>query len=346
MVKNAALFICGVFFFSFCFVTTTWGQQIVYSEHFTNGTASLNWFSAWDDSLGNPLTPMVPTNETGPSDDWIGVVTGDLETLGSLGAALAGDATLANYSMEAQVYIELSGGYYNGIMVRVDTTNKKVVGYQLVANFNAQIPKVRFRYFSQNRTEIRQIVDIAAADLPGGAPTTDGWHKMKIKAIDNQFWLYWDNQEITESPFTDPEETLSQGFFGVYVWDAISQVVPTTKVDDIIVRDETGTGIDFQKDILAGNPDQFVLFPNYPNPFNPGTNISYQINTPEHITVDIHDILGQRVVTFVSDYQTHGDYTVTWSGRDENGNMMPSGIYTYTLRTGKYVETKKMLMLK
>jgi len=348
--KKVIILFCGLLIFTFTGIG--WSQR-TFTENFESGIASLNWFSAWEDSLGNPLTPMVPTNETGPSDDWIGVVSGDLETLGSLGLALAGEATLADYSMEAQVYVELGGGYYNGIMVRTDTTNAKIVGYQLVANFNTMFGahRVRFRYFSQIREEIRTLAEINAADLPGGAPTTDGWHKMKIKAVGNQFWLYWDDQEVVGSPFTDPEAALSQGFFGVYVWDAMSGTVPTTKVDDIIIRDESGTSVELQEDALSEHPKQFMLFSTYPNPFSTRdghleTRISYQALSNEHITITIYDILGREVKTLVSKYHTPGLYTVAWNGKDEHGIKMASGVYTYTLRTDSYMETKKLLLLK
>ncbi|MCP4421989.1 MAG: hypothetical protein GY805_35695, partial [Chloroflexi bacterium] len=181
-------------------------EESLYYETFANGTASLNWFSAWNDSIGNQLSPMVATNETGPTDEWIGVVTGDTATLGSLGSALAGDAELNDYSVEADVYVELATGYYNGLMIRADTTDR-VQGYQFISNFYSPYgsAKVRFRYFHEVQENIRILADISAADLPGGAPSEDGWHKMKVKAVGNQFWLYWDGEEIAGSPFTDPD---------------------------------------------------------------------------------------------------------------------------------------------
>ncbi len=145
--------------------TPLYSQIIAYQEQFTDGELSLNWFSIWSDSVGNPYTPMVATNETGPTDDWIGVVTGDLESLGSLGGALAGDPSLADYSVEAKMFVSLTDGYYEGIMMRVDTTDG-VVGYQMVSNFNPSFgaSRIRFRYFSEDRDSIRTLLEVQAAD--------------------------------------------------------------------------------------------------------------------------------------------------------------------------------------
>ena len=324
-------------------------EEGIWRDYFTDGITSLNWFSAWKDDLGTPLTNMVAVNETGPTDDWIGVLTGDLDSLGSMGATLAGESSLDNYSVEAQVYIELSSGYYSGLMMRVDTTSGKVTGYQLITKFNAAFgpQKVLFRYFSDDRTEIRVLADIGVANLPGGAPAADGWHKMKIKAVGNLFWLYWNDQEINGSPFTDPDAALSQGYFGVYVWDAMSGIAPTTKVDDFIVHKETmSTGIAIRRNNIDQNIQNFELHANYPNPFNPTTNIPYQLNNNENVDLTIYNLLGRKISTLVSSNQPSGYYTVTWDGRDEMGNKVPSGIYVYTLKTSNHVTSKKMLLVK
>ena len=316
-------------------------------ERFTDGVASLDWFSGWNDSLGTPLTPMVPTNEPGPTDDWIGVVTGDLGSLGSLGAAFAGDPGMMDYSMEAQVYVEVNSGFYNGIFVRADTTDG-VKGYQLVANFNSMfgMQRLRFRYFSQFQADIRVLADFAASDIPGGAPTEDGWHKMKITAVGNKFWLYWDGQELPGCPIEDPEAALDMGYFGVYVWDGMSGVAPKLKVDDVVVQREIVTGIEISDNPAHLRPEEFSLHVNYPNPFNPETTISYEMYSEGFVDLTVYDMLGRRVKNLVSDMQQAGYYSVVWDGRDVNGISMPSGTYLYTLKTNGISMSQKMTLVK
>ena len=88
-------------------------------------------------------------------------------------------------------------------------------------------------------------------------------------------------------------------------------------------------------------PQSFQLFQNYPNPFNPTTTIKYQI--PEHnfVSIKVFDILGKEIETLVNEEKSKGTYEISW-----NADYLPSGIYFYQLKSGKYIETKKMLLLK
>jgi hypothetical protein len=88
-------------------------------------------------------------------------------------------------------------------------------------------------------------------------------------------------------------------------------------------------------------PKTYSLKQNYPNPFNPVTVISYQIPTNEFITVKIFDVLGREIVTLVNKEMKAGNYSVDW-----NANNVPSGMYFYRLTSGKFSETKKMILMK
>ena len=93
-------------------------------------------------------------------------------------------------------------------------------------------------------------------------------------------------------------------------------------------------------------PTDFALEQNAPNPFNPETQIEYRLPKDAHVRLDIYNILGERVVTLVDEYETAGARTVTWNGLDQNGLHVPSGIYFYSIRTGDFVATKKMVLAK
>jgi hypothetical protein len=85
---------------------------------------------------------------------------------------------------------------------------------------------------------------------------------------------------------------------------------------------------------------------NYPNPFNPVTNIAYRLPEDSQISISIYNIKGQKVKTLVTGTQPAGSYNVTWDGKDESGKDVTSGIYFYKLRTQNNEITRKMLLLK
>lgn len=93
-------------------------------------------------------------------------------------------------------------------------------------------------------------------------------------------------------------------------------------------------------------PNQFQLYNNYPNPFNPSTKIAYDLPSPVQVKVDVINILGRHVATLVDESQPAGHYEVIWNGRDNNGSDVSSGIYLYRLTAGDFASSKKMILQK
>ncbi len=85
----------------------------------------------------------------------------------------------------------------------------------------------------------------------------------------------------------------------------------------------------------------FILYQNYPNPFNPITNIKYSISQTQYVSIKIYDILGRVIQTLVNEEKMPGEYTIMF-----NGNNYPSGIYFYRIQAGKFIETKKFVLIK
>ena len=88
-------------------------------------------------------------------------------------------------------------------------------------------------------------------------------------------------------------------------------------------------------------PSDYSLKQNYPNPFNPSTKIAYQIPKSGHVTLKVYNALGKEVATLVNEDKSVGKYTL-----DFNGQGLSSGIYFYSIRSGSFFETKKMMLLK
>jgi hypothetical protein len=116
---------------------------------------------------------------------------------------------------------------------------------------------------------------------------------------------------------------------------------------DLIAADREGNSVatelvSFERVL----PELFELKQNYPNPFNPCTDISYSLPSGCHVTLDIYNLLGQKVRTLVNQSQEAGHYTVTWDGRDADNRTAASGVYFYRIKAGDFIESKKMVLMK
>ncbi|MCK4529671.1 MAG: T9SS type A sorting domain-containing protein, partial [Candidatus Marinimicrobia bacterium] len=85
----------------------------------------------------------------------------------------------------------------------------------------------------------------------------------------------------------------------------------------------------------------FALKANYPNPFNPTTQINYDLPQNEHITITVFNAQGKVVNILVDGYQAAGSYSVNF-----NGNGLASGLYFYTMEAGTFCKTMKMVLIR
>jgi len=93
-------------------------------------------------------------------------------------------------------------------------------------------------------------------------------------------------------------------------------------------------------------PTTFTLGQNYPNPFNPITTIQYELSQRSDVQIIIHDLLGRKVTTLVSETQDAGYQSVTWDATDQYGKHVSAGMYFYAIEAGKYSAIRKMVLLK
>ncbi|MFZ1282078.1 MAG: T9SS type A sorting domain-containing protein [Ignavibacteriaceae bacterium] len=91
--------------------------------------------------------------------------------------------------------------------------------------------------------------------------------------------------------------------------------------------------------------NNFKLYQNYPNPFNPSTNIQYAISTQQFVQLKVYDVLGNEVTTLVNEEIAAGEYEVEFNTSSFN-NQISSAVYFYQLKTGNYIESKKMILVK
>jgi len=96
----------------------------------------------------------------------------------------------------------------------------------------------------------------------------------------------------------------------------------------------------------AGTPRATYLAPNFPNPFNPATKISFRLGESASVSLRIYDAAGRLVRVLVEDDRAAGTHTELWDGRDGGGDSVASGIYFYRLKAGMFSETRKMILMK
>jgi len=93
-------------------------------------------------------------------------------------------------------------------------------------------------------------------------------------------------------------------------------------------------------------PQQFVLYPNYPNPFNPVTTIRYDLSKESFVDITIYDMLGNVVNNLIYTNQSSGYKSIQWNATNNIGAPVSAGVYLYKIKAGDLVETKKMIFLK
>ena len=135
----------------------------------------------------------------------------------------------------------------------------------------------------------------------------------------------WSNQYNLEYE-TNLTFDVGNGNFGSGIFSRVS--IEST---NIVSVSNTGTSV----------PKTFSLSQNYPNPFNPSTKINYEIPTKSSVSLKVYDVLGKEVMTLVNKENQLGKYEIEF-----NAAILPSGVYFYRIQTNKFVETKKMILLK
>ena len=193
---------------------------------------------------------------------------------------------------------------------------------------------------------------------PGPWDTVFYRYEMSITGIS----LSWSDPIMLDTPYEyDPTKSLllfvgtsCGGGSGNYIRQAIlsnirrvwsvgggPHFVPYNGGDSSVVN----FGVDIQPVSGVINPIltplTFKLFQNYPNPFNPDTHIKFDIQKTSPTKLVIYDALGREFATLVNEELSAGSYQVSW-----DGSNYPSGVYFYTLLSGDFKETKKMLLLK
>lgn len=190
----------------------------------------------------------------------------------------------------------------------------------------------------------------------GWATSADGIHWDKYNDPSTASVLYLDSDPVLkpgpswewDHSYVQPGSVIHEGD-SLRMWYSGSRIDVTVSLWRIghatVAFDSSVVGLfnDFDR---SNVPQEYVLFQNSPNPFNPATTIRYQLPKPELVTLKIYDVLGREVAVLVNEFQSAGVQTVVWDGRNHYGNVVSSGIYLYQLQAGEYAQSRKMLLVQ
>jgi hypothetical protein len=112
-------------------------------------------------------------------------------------------------------------------------------------------------------------------------------------------------------------------------------------IDDALFYNVSQSGV--SDDVAGATP---VLSQNVPNPFNPKTNISFEMPARGHAEVSIYNVAGRLVTTLYDGEMTAGPHDLTWDGTDAQGNLAASGVYWYVIKTDGGMASRSMVLLK
>jgi hypothetical protein len=137
---------------------------------------------------------------------------------------------------------------------------------------------------------------------------------------------------------------------GIYSVTCSATSYDTQTRDDIVVVLGQITELNFVMVSTAAEDDLAVtataLKANFPNPFRSETTLNFDVKEPGAVRIGIYNAKGQLIRTLLNATEASGHHSLVWNGKDEHGNAVGSGIYTYRLQAGKYIQTRRMMVVK
>jgi len=178
------------------------------------------------------------------------------------------------------------------------------------------------------------------------------WHHIVGTFGEDKTKLYIDDSLIMETDYNPTNYALDNIFLGQM---GGGQRKYTGKLDDVrifigVLTEEQITEL-YQPppSHISDNPvanSQFVLYENYPNPFNGITTISYQLAENSDVLLTIYNQTGKLVRTLVQEKQVSGFQSISWDGCDDAGQQLSSGIYLYRLQVDNNMQTRKLILIE
>ncbi len=247
-------------------------------------------------------------------------------------------------------YLELRGeGTYSNILVWQDLVLIGGQTYEFSGAFKDLTEGALENFWCEIYLSTEEPVDLTDWTPPGGANTDritgfNTWDGCG-PGVDGTF-----QDDGCEPPNTryytapgDAGEPVTV-YFGVKagVWTDQQALFFDVAVDEVSLVEE-GALVDKRKQSTV---DQFILFPNYPNPFNPTTAIDFATSKTGMANLAVFDVNGRKVKTLLHRNLPRGRHSVIWDATDEQGQAVPSGLYFAKLQSGDELQMIKMTLIR
>jgi len=171
-----------------------------------------------------------------------------------------------------------------------------------------------------------------------------------VEESSEQILVYTESASRDQIPFEFVVVTNNRSFENILNYQVFNKLDEEFENRSLIAGSQSYSVIRFGSFEVPQNDMETIesikLIDNYPNPFNPTTNISFSLPVEQEIELVVYNMKGQIVRTLVHGQFASGENSVTWDGKDYNGKNVGSGLYFYKLLTSNQVISKKMLLLK
>ena len=250
---------------------------------------------------------------------------------------------------------EDEGAYADDFLVHVSTdqgANWTMVDSTLSTGWEWASYMINLHPYLNGETQFR--VGLQYTDCGGTWGYGVAVDNVRIKEGDDFTWLTVSPYSGTANAggFAHDSMTVKVGMYGVYDGFSIDEELLVEGVSRLALPDEysisvqLAVGAQVSLDESKVTPFEFALHQNYPNPFNPETKIQFDVAEKSHVSVEIFNLVGQKVATLANSTMDAGKYTITWGGLNDRGAPLPSGMYFYEMNSSDYHAIKKLVLVK
>ncbi len=252
-----------------------------------------------------------------------------------------GNVYLASYENGGCIYRVDDSFVYEPELISSGYTGPAGIDYNLEDDIIA-VPSFYANIVNLVQVEFNAIADFSCSETSGYAP-------LEVQFYDETlggpmvWWWDFDGDGSTDSNEQNPIWIFDEpGVYTIELKIHTGEFEDTEVKVEYIIVEETAAPMTSIQPIVH-------LEQNFPNPFNPTTNISFTLTAEDacHASLEIYNIKGQLVRSFKDHPElAEGKHSITWDGKDDQTNSVSSGVYFYKLEAGSKSKTKKMMLLQ
>jgi len=233
-------------------------------------------------------------------------------------------ARLVDFDPNEVAYVDLKPDYSFSILNLEIDYNSPIRGMEFELNYNPELVDIQTPY----------LIDTQGNVMISSNMVAEGTKKVIVT----------DMQGKTIEPVGDVYLSIP------FLFKGSNYDVGQVEIDNINVAGFAGDLIDYVSRSAISDvkliPSDFLLQQNFPNPFNPSTEIRFDLPEEGHVELSVFNMQGQKVRTLESGIMTPGYHAIIWNGTNNNGSRVSTGMYFYSIQTNKFQAVRKMLFLK